>query len=114
MKESTLVKLSLLCSISGLLLLFIFSLFIDVQETNIVNLQDTTDKDVRIRGKIIGIKVFDNLALIEIAEIRSANVVVFDKRMLKYGIGDNISVSGELRDYKGKKEIIAERIRVIK
>ena len=57
------------------------------------------------------IKNFENIAIVEIAEIKTAKVVIFDKRMLKFKIGDNITVSGELKDYKGSKEVIAEKIR---
>lgn len=112
MKESTLVKLSLLCSVTGLILLFVISLFADYEEVSISELEDSEFKDVRITGEIISVRELDNLALMEVAEIKSVKVVVFDKRMLKYSVGEKVSVTGERREYKGRPEIIAEGIKL--
>jgi len=114
MDDKLLTKLALTCSIFGLLFLFITSLYINPKQITIADLENTKEKDVLIRGRVTSIKNFESIALVEIAELKTANVVVFDKRLLKFGVGDNISVSGELRDYKGKKEVVAEKIRKLK
>lgn len=112
MDDLGIVKLSLIGSFFGLFLLFIAFLFIEPKETNISEIDNIEESDVRIEGQVIDIKNFGSTALIEIAEIKSINVVVFDKRMLKFTVGDTISVTGELKKYKGKTEIIAEKIKV--
>ncbi|MBS3132912.1 hypothetical protein J4470_02150 [Candidatus Woesearchaeota archaeon] len=112
MEEKTLTRLSLISGICGLFLLFIISLFIEAEEVGISELETVKDKDVNVKGKVVAIKKFDNFAVVEVAEVKSVDIVVFDKRMLNLIVGDNISVSGELRGYKGKKEIIAEDVRV--
>ena len=111
MKERTLVKLSLLCSLIGLTLLFVISLFTDYQDVSISEIENSEHKDVRIAGEIISVKDFDGLAVMEVGAIKSVNVVVFDKRLLKFAVGDSVSITGELMDYKGKPEIIAEEIK---
>lgn len=112
MKESTLVKLSLLCSLVGLMLLFVISLFADYEDVSISEIENSEFKDVRITGEIVSVRELDNLALMEVAEIKSVKVVVFDKRLLKHSVGDKVSVTGELMEYKGRPEIIAERIKL--
>ena len=112
MDDLSIAKLSLIGSFCGLFLLFIALTFIEPPETNIKELQEVENNDVRISGKVIAIKNFDNLAVVELAEISTVNIIVFDKKLLNFIEGDNIRVDGELRDYKGKKEIIAEKIKV--
>jgi len=111
--NTALAKLSLIISFFGLFLLFIVSLFVEVEQTEIDELQNINGRDVRIKGEVIAINNFDKLAIVEVAEIKSVNVIVFDKRLLDFEVGDNITVSGELRDYKGGKEVIAEKIRLM-
>jgi len=114
MEEKTLVKLSLICGFFGLFLLFIAFIFVEAEEVGISGIEAIEEKDVKIRGEVISIKDFDSLTVVEIAEIKSVNVVVFDKRLIEFEVGDKITVSGELRDYKGEKEIIAENIKIIR
>ena len=111
MNEISLVKLSLAVSFFGLFLLFIFSLFAEAEETAIADLGVAEEKDVMIKGRVTAIKDFDNLAVVEVAEIKSATVVVFDRQMLNFMVGDNVAVTGEVKDYKGKKEIVAGSVK---
>lgn len=110
MNDKLIARISLGCSVFGLLMLFAASSFIEAEETGISELENTKNKDVLVKGRVLSVKNFDNLAVVEVAEIKSVSVVVFDRKMLKFGVGDNISASGELREYKGKKEIVAEKI----
>ncbi|MBI2664413.1 hypothetical protein HYX10_03670 [Candidatus Woesearchaeota archaeon] len=110
MNERSLVKLSLIASFIGLFLLFVISLFADAEEISISELNGADLEDVKIRGKVIAVEEFENMALVEIAEMRTAKVVVFDKSMLTFGVGDDVTVVGEVKDYRGEKEIVAEKI----
>jgi len=92
--------------------LFIVFTFAEAEEIGISAIETVEEKDVKIRGQVISIKNFDSVTIVEIAEIKSVNVVVFDKRMIEFEVDDMITVTGELRDYKGKPEIIAEKIRI--
>lgn len=112
MNEKLVVKLSLGCGAFGLLLLFFVSGFIEAEKVGISELESAENEDVLVEGAVISVKSFDGLAVVEVAEIKSVGVVVFDRDMLKFEVGDKVAVSGELRDYKGKKEIVAEKIRV--
>ncbi len=109
--DKTIARVSLCCSVFGLLLLLIVSSFIEAGEATISGLDDAEERDVTVKGQVVSVRDFDDLAVVEVAEVKSVDVVVFDKRMLDLKAGDNVSVTGELRDYKGKKEIVAEKIR---
>ncbi len=112
MNDKLVLKLSLCCSVFGLALLSVISFLVESEEVPISGLEDAKAKDVLIRGQVVSVKDFGNLAVVEVAEIKGVDVVVFDKRMLDFKAGDNVSVTGEVRDYKGKKELVAERIKV--
>ncbi len=112
MDDKLIVKLSLCCSIFGLALLFIISFFMEAEEVPISGFENSEAKDVLIRGQVVSVKDFGNIAVVEVAEVKSVDVVVFDRNMLAFAIGDNVSVTGELREYKGKMEIVAGKIRL--
>ena len=106
--STTAVSLSV--SFAGLFLLFAVLLFAEPQEAGISELQELESRDVRIRGTVTGVREFERMAILEVAEIRSVDVVVFGGRELPEA-GRNVTITGELRDYEGKKQVIAEGIR---
>ncbi len=112
MNDRLIARMSLGCSVFGLLLLFIAYQFIEAKDVDISELESAENGDVLVKGAVLSVRDFGSVAVVEVAEIKSVEVVVFDRKMLKFGVGDNLTVTGELRDYKGKKEIVAEKIKV--
>ena len=110
MNQESIVAVSLSSSFIGLFLLFVVFLFTDPQELSVSEIADTEFKDVKIKGTVMGIKKFDATTILEVAEIKSVDVVVFDKRTLPQ-INETTTITGEVRDYKGRKQLIAESIK---
>ena len=113
MNEQALTKFSIITCFFGLFTLFIISIFLQPPEVKISSVQSTEHKDVKITGKVIAIKDFGNMAILEVAEIKSVNVVVFDKRMINFNEDANVTIAGEVKSYKEKKEVIAEKIKLV-
>ena len=112
MREQQLVRLAMLVSMFGLFALFSIWALAEPEEVSISSLQDVEKEDVRIKGTVLGVRNFDNFAILSVAEVKSVDVVVFDKRQLNVREGDNVTISGKLQPYKGRKELVADSIRV--
>jgi len=111
MTESFLYKLSIGVSLIGLTVLFLVSNFTELETTKIRNIQHSDDKDVRISGTVVEINKFDSVTVIRVAEESSIDTVSFSKVDVK--VGDNVSITGQLRYYKNKPEIIIDKLRKI-
>ncbi len=108
MKEKTLLKIALVASCIGLLLLFIFSKNIEVNEATIDKIDGMQDEEVRIIGKVNKVSNSEKVTFIEITQEVTTTVVVFDN--ISINQGENIEVIGKVDEYNGESEILAERI----
>lgn len=114
MKETTLLKIALICSLIGLIALYFISTKIEVKDYKPV-LNKNIGDDVKLKGIVAKITDRGNVVFIEVDYKNPITVVLFtDEDDLKLNNGDNIEVIGEVQEYNGKNEIIAQKIRVIK
>lgn len=111
------LKVSVVCSIVGLVVLYIISGRIEIEETTINKItMGQSDSDVIVKGKVSRIFEKDDLMVLELEKNEKISVVMFRKNFPDYiGIkeGDSVEVQGSVEDYNGKKEIIAERVRYV-
>jgi DNA/RNA endonuclease YhcR with UshA esterase domain len=108
-KDSTLLKTSLICSILGIIILYFLSANIEIEEMNISKINTIKlGADVKLTGEIKQIKQLEKLTIIDVKKDCVVPVLLFDNITLN--VGDKIKVTGKLDEYKGKKEIIAETI----
>ena len=115
MKETTLLKIALICSLLGLAILYFISAKIDVKEYKPSQLNENIGDDVKLIGTIAKISQNDDVAFLEINYQNPVIVVLFtDNKNLSLKVDDTIEVIGEVQEYKGKNEVIAQKIRVIK
>jgi DNA/RNA endonuclease YhcR with UshA esterase domain len=110
MNEKTLLALSLACSGVGLLLLTVASLLIESPETKISELDDHLNNDVTVTGTVQDVRIHDGNTFI-ILEQKSAVNAIFFGSANDIKAGTNITITGEVRTYKGKKELIGSSIR---
>ncbi|MFH0752827.1 MAG: OB-fold nucleic acid binding domain-containing protein [archaeon] len=107
MKDETMMKLSLIITLIGIITLFVLTEVIEVGKYNIA---EVTEGDVTVIGTIIDIIEYDKLTVFKVEDSSGEiEVVVFDTE-LKIGKGDKVEVSGEISSYKGKKQLEAESI----
>ena len=115
MKETTLLKIALVCSLAGLVALYIISSKIEVKDYKPNTLNKNIGEDVKLIGSIAKITDRGDVVFIEVNQQSPITVVLItDDDNLKLNNGDNVEVTGEVQEYNGRNEIIAEKIRVIR
>ena len=112
MEASAVTKFSIAITLIGLFALFIVGFFIEPEEVAVGDVGKTGSEDVVIKGYVTGLRDYGNFVVVEVSEVKSVDVVLFDKRMV-VGVGSNVTIAGQLRDYHGKKELIAESVRIV-
>ena len=115
MKETTLLKIALLCSLAGLVLLYFISIKIEVKNYKPNILNKNVGDDVKFEGTVTKITDRGNVVFINVNQQSPVIVVLFtDENNLKLNNGDNVEIIGKVQEYNGKNEIIAQKIRVVR
>ena len=115
MKEKTLLKIALICSLVGLLILYLISDSIEIKEKNIEKITlENKDEFVKLRGIVSNVVDTEKVVIMEITQPQEITVVLFkDKETVNIQPGNEIEVIGKVDEYEGTLEIIADRLRVI-
>jgi len=114
MRENTLLKIALICSLLGLSALYFISEKIEVKEYKPSVLSKNIGDDVNLQGKISKITDNGNVVFIELDQQNSVTVVMFANGNPQLRKDDFIEVIGKVQEYNGKSEIIAQKVRVIR
>lgn len=115
MKENTILKIALICSLLGLVILYFASTKIELKDYRPNFIDKNVGDDVKLIGVVTKITDKGDVVFIDVSQQTPVAVVLFsDDDNIKLKSGDNVEVIGEVQQYNGKKEIIAEMIRVIK
>ena len=115
MKENTLLKIALICSLIGLIALYFISTKIEIKDYKPNILNKNIGEDVKLLGTVTKISDKGNVVFIEVNQQNPITVVLFsDNNNLKLKNDDFVEVIGEVQEYNGKNEIIAQKIRVIR
>jgi len=115
MKEKTLLKIALICSITGLFILYILSENISIEEKTI----DKIDKSnfgeyVKVKGTVDKVINTENVVIIDVVQPQKISVVLFkEDTNISINEGSEVEVIGKVEDYNGEMEIIGSRVRVI-
>ncbi|MBI2101372.1 hypothetical protein HYT53_02070 [Candidatus Woesearchaeota archaeon] len=113
MKEATLLKIALICSLVGLVALYFISTKIEIKDYKPNILNKNVGDDVKLNGVVTKITDSGSAVFIDVNQQNPVTVVLFtDDDKLKLHDGDNVEVIGEVQEYKGRNEIIAQKIRV--
>jgi aspartyl/asparaginyl-tRNA synthetase len=115
MKESTLLKIALICSLVGLIALYFISSKIEIKDYKPGSLNKNVGDNVKLNGLVTKITDRGDVIFIDVSQQTPVAVVLFSNDdNIKLKSGDNIEVIGEVQEYNGKTEIIAEKIRVVR
>ena len=115
MKETTLLKIALICSLAGLLALYFISTKIEVKDYKPGKLSENVGDDVKLNGIITKTSDKGNIVFIEVSQQNPVNVVIFsDKNFSALKTNEHVEILGKVQEYNGKNEIIAQKIRVVK
>lgn len=111
MQEHLLLKLSLICSISGIVFLYFLSENVSFDEKQINKLKE--EEFVLVKGKVTRIYQNGNLSIVELMQENKIDVVFFNPSYLDIRVGDEIEAIGKTKEYNGEIELIAEEVRRI-
>ena len=112
MQDSTLLKISLVTSIIGLVGLFLILQFSKLDESNIFELEDIVEGDtIRIIGIVNSVNNKNNFTFISILQEKTVEGVIFDD--INLSKNQKVEVIGKLSEYNNKKEIIIDRLEII-
>jgi len=115
MKETTLLKIALICSLAGLFILYLISTKIQIRDYMPNKLNENIGDDIKLQGTVTKITDKGSVVFVEVNQQSPVTVVLFaDDKNFKLNNGDSIEVIGEVQEYNGKNEIIAQKIRVIR
>ena len=117
MKENTLLKIALITSLLGLLILYLISDNIEIKEKNIEKITiENKDEFVKLRGIVNKVIDTEKVTIMEITQPQQITVVLFknENKTMQIQQGNEIEIFGKVDEYEGKLEIIADRLRVIK
>ena len=115
MDEKILLKISLIPSLVGILILLVILEKIDVSDSNISAIdKNLSEKQVKIKGEITRIRETPAFSMINVKDdTGNIDVVVFKEKKLELKEGDIIQVEGQVTEYQGKLEILAKRIVIL-
>lgn len=100
MKDKTIIVISSICSLLGLILLFL--LLPDYEETEI---KKVTRGDVYVKGEVISQET-GKVSVITLSQPDTIDVVFFEK----VNCSGFAKAYGRVEEYKGKKQIIGHKI----
>lgn len=117
MKEKNLLKIALICSLIGVLILFIVSQNISVGKKTIskITIEDI-DKKVKIEGYVENIVDTEKIVIINVVQPQNIDVILFKENNETIDIkkDDFIEVIGKVEEYEGKLEVLGQRVRIIR
>jgi len=116
MREKTLFKIALVCSFFGLIGLYFVSENILIDNIHISDIEkEELGKKINIIGKIERVTNGDKVVFLEVSELKTEkiSVILFKDRDIELNEGSYIEVEGEIDDYNGKKEIIANSVKLV-
>ncbi len=114
MKESILLKIALICSLVGVLILFFISDNVEPKGKAISKINmENVGEDIKLKGYISKITDLEKVMFIEITQPEKIDVVLFKKGNITLYEGSYVEILGEIDEYGGEMQVIGNRVRVI-
>ena len=111
MQEKTVVQLSLIITVLGLGFLFVYAQTVDFEYTPELETSRESEK-VAMKGTVKNLKVTDKAIFFDLEgeKIVHTDVILFADSSIYLRDGDHVELTGQVEEYKGEKEVIAEKI----
>ncbi len=116
MEEKNLLKIALISSLFGVLLILFISEKTDLSMSNIANITNSSiDQKVKIKGYITSLAETPGLYILNVRDnTGEITTIIFKEEKINLSKNDLIEVEGKVSKYKDKIEIIADLIILIK
>ena len=117
MREKTLLKVALIVSLIGLLVLYIISDNIAIKEKTLEKITlENKDEMVKVRGVVSRVTDTEKVTIMEITQPTEITIVLFkaENKTTPIEEGNEVEIIGKVDDYEGNLEIIAQRARIVR
>ena len=115
MDEKTLLKIALIGSLIGILLIMFVEEKLGVQDAVISSLsKDSVDQEITLKGKVSSLRNTPSVVLFDLADKSGKiKVVAFkDGKNVSLKLNDVVEVSGTVKEFKSSLELEAKTIKV--
>lgn len=111
MQEKTLLRISLVITIIGLVFLFFYTQEYEIPKVTSLETIPPEEK-VMVQGVIKKMSTSEKTIFMEISgqQLITMDVIAFPEEEPYLQEGDDVKIQGTVETYKGKKEIIADKI----
>lgn len=111
MDEQKLLKISLVCSIVGVGILFFFTQSLDPQTWTSTSEQGAL---VKMTGDIVSVNTHEKVTFVTIKTIQNIPLVLFGTSKQNLTKGMHIEVLGKKDEQQGKESIVVEELKIRK
>lgn len=110
MQENTLKQVSIGVIIIGLALLFFYAQTITLPVSEEVTSAAT--EAILMKGTVKNLQVTDKAVFFELEgeKVVKTEVILFPDSSIYLREGDHVELTGQVEEYKGKKEVVADKI----
>ena len=114
MNEKTLLKISIIGSLLGLIILFMLAENISISDKDIDKLtMDDIEQSVKVTGMVTKVTNREKVMFLEISEKAKVNALLFKKGNVSIEMGDLVEIRGKVDEYNNKPQIIIIQIKFI-
>lgn len=109
MKEATILRVSLIVSLLGIGLLFLYMEEVDIP--TVAQLEGMEEETVVVKGTVTRASQHENVLFLEVegTKVEPIKVILFTDGVY-VSEGDSVEITGTVEEYEGKKEIIASSV----
>ncbi|MBN2421782.1 OB-fold nucleic acid binding domain-containing protein [Candidatus Woesearchaeota archaeon] len=113
MNESLLLKLAVVFSFTGIIVLYLISRNIEINDTTIEKInKEELDNEVKVTGRITSVINREGLTVLEISEQTKISVLLFNNE-LNFTKGNVVEVHGKIDEYNENRQVIANSVKVV-
>ena len=115
MEEGILLKIALVSSLIGILLLSFIEEKISLKESNITMIDySLLENHVKVKGAAVNIKDLENILIFDLKDNNGKiKVIAFKKNKLKIKKDSILEVEGIVKEYNNELEVEAKKIRIL-
>jgi DNA/RNA endonuclease YhcR with UshA esterase domain len=112
MQDETLLRIALVCSVLGLVVLYAWQSKIEIPEAKAASLGDYVGRDVKLAGSVVSVKNYDKVAYLKVMQPSAVSVVLFRDSNFSIPNGTQVEITGEVTEYQGKLQLVASKIKI--
>jgi len=110
MNDKTLLKLAIMCSVIGILGLFVLSETTGTETVKIAEIDSSfVDKTIQVNGLVTEVKLSQDLTILEV-EDETGKIKALAFEHLQVSKGSKVNIEGTIQEYENEIEIIIEKL----